>query len=115
MPMRMVIHTASGEFQGGGFFEPTPPQTGTDGQGHPIYDPAYSVVTVPGDRVPDSRLERYDASAPTKRRPATPAELAGGQAAAQDVEVPRQGEAPPAARPLDLPAGPPVDRPRTPF
>lgn len=73
---RWAIITATGEFKAGGTFEPTLPLTGTDGSGNPIYDPAYSVVDLPGETIPDRRRERYDATTPTKRRPATAQELA---------------------------------------
>jgi len=55
-----VIHTATGEFKFGGYYEPTLPQTGVDAENSPIYDPAYSIVTVPGETMPDPRTEKWD-------------------------------------------------------
>lgn len=70
---RWVIHTASGEFKYGGFYEPTGP------------DQAYSVVEIPDESMPDLRTERYDATSATKRRPATAQEIADYDAAQLDA------------------------------
>lgn len=72
---RWVIESATGEFLYGGFYDPTPPRIGVDAEGEPINDPAFSIVEVPGESLPDPRTERYDAAVPTRRRPATASEL----------------------------------------
>ena len=60
---KWVIHTATGEFKYGGFYEPTLPQTGVDAENNPIYDPAYSIVIVPGEKMPDSATQKWNGSA----------------------------------------------------
>ena len=70
---KWVIHTASGEFKYGGFYEPTRPPNGTDAQGEPIPDPAYAIVVVPGEKMPDPRREKWNGSAVVDK---TAAELA---------------------------------------
>lgn len=52
--------------------------------------PGESVVVVPEDFIVDRRTERYDAASPTRRRPATPEELASHAAAEADAEAAQQ-------------------------
>ncbi len=77
-PIRMIIHTVSGEFIDGGPYEPAPP-----------VDPAYSVVTIPGDLVPNPKLKRYDANGATKLRDATPQEQATWETNRKDRQADR--------------------------
>ncbi len=74
--IKMLVHLATGEFRSGGFAESRPPITGSDVAGNPIFDPAFVVVDVPGEQIPDRLTERYDATQPTKRRAATAPEIA---------------------------------------
>jgi hypothetical protein len=48
---------------------------------------SYTEVEVPGDVVPDPRLERYDAARPSKRRAATALEIAAFDDASLTAEV----------------------------
>lgn len=75
-PIRMIIHTASGEFIDGGPYEPDPPT-----------DSAFSIVTIPGDSVPNPKLKRYDATATSKVRDASSAEQAAWETTRKDRQA----------------------------
>lgn len=47
----------------------------------------YTLVDVPGDACPDPRMERYDATSPTKRRAATTAEQTAYDDATKDAKA----------------------------
>jgi hypothetical protein len=48
---------------------------------------SFTEVDVPGDDVPDPRIERYDPSTPSRRRAATAPEIAAYDTAVLDAEV----------------------------
>lgn len=51
MVNKWVIHTTTGEFKFGGFYEPTVP------------DAAHSIVIVPGEKMPDCKTQKWNGSA----------------------------------------------------
>lgn len=69
---RWVIHTATGEFRFGGFYEPTTP------------DSDHSIVTVPGETHPNPRTQRWNGSAVVAK---TPQEIAAYDSALKDTKA----------------------------
>jgi hypothetical protein len=67
---KWLVLSASGEFKTGGFFEPVSPVLGDGSR-----DPAYAIVVLPSEAMPDIVRERYDATSQTLRRLATQTEL----------------------------------------
>jgi len=68
--LKFIVQAATNKFITGGFFDPPVPML-PDGS----VDPAYIIVTMPGDVMPDVVRERYDPTVITLRRPATQVEL----------------------------------------
>lgn len=76
MANKWIVDDQTGVFVEGGDCEPTP-------------GPGQHVTTLPDMRMPDVVTERYDLTSPTKRRPATAAELAAASNAALEAGLTR--------------------------
>lgn len=79
---KWIVRTATGEFLVGGFYEPTPPSLGLNPDGSVIVDPAYAVVALPVDLMPNPRAQKWNGSAVVAK---TPAEIASYDAAQTDA------------------------------